>query len=153
MKLFLHVLLLLHVSLNHSISAPSLTDARAEFFIQVELNNIGFVQNWLNQGGNINVQSHDGKTALMRACQENHKDLAKYLIHEGADLNIQNKRGITAIGLLSWQTEMVELLLKAGALVTKKDVDDAFSGGDIEMEKYHALERAYSNSVIKEKEL
>ena len=92
MKLFLHVLLLLHVSLNHSISAPSLTDARAEFFIQVELNNIGFVQNWLNQGGNINVQSHDGKTALMRASQRGHQNIVLFLIKNKARINIRERK-------------------------------------------------------------
>jgi len=73
----------------------------------------------VKDGININYQPYntDG-SALMRAVAGNqHPEIAKFLIKAGADLNLQDEVGDTALMYASnaGSTEMVKLLLKRGA--------------------------------------
>ena len=73
----------------------------------------------VKNGININYQPYntDG-SALMRAVAGNqHPEIAKFLIKAGADLNLQDEVGDTALMYASnaGNTEMVKLLLKEGA--------------------------------------
>ena len=103
--------------------------------MQVELNNINYVRDWVRKGGDINVQSANGKTALMRACAEEHKDMVKFMISElNADLNVRNKHNLSVIGMLTYQVEIISILLKEESLIlTQQDVDNAFNGGEHEI--------------------
>jgi hypothetical protein len=114
---------------------PSISDQRAELFVQVELNNIDYVRSWVKKGGDINVQSANGKTALMRACAEEHTDMVKVMISElNADLNVRNKHNLSVIGMLTYQVEIISILLKEESLIlTQQDVDNAFNGGEHEI--------------------
>ena len=73
----------------------------------------------VKNGININYQPYntDG-SALMRAVAGNqHPEIAKFVIKAGADLNLQDEVGDTALMYASnaGSTEMVKILLKAGA--------------------------------------
>ena len=126
------LLLLLFFTSCKSAHVASTTDGRAEMFINVEQNQIEKVKRWIEQGGNVNVQSANGKTALMRACQHAHVDMVHYLIAAGADVNLQNNRGLSAIGMLSYQTEIISILLdNEGTIVWRENVDNAFADGYI----------------------
>ena len=134
------LLCLLHIVDSHTAST---SDGRSEFFINVELNNIESVQNYIKNGGQINVQSADGKTALMRAAQENHGDMLKYLLSAGADINIKNKRGVSVIGILSWQKDMIAILLddshcsqkgcSAKPIITQENIDTYYDEERLEI--------------------
>ena len=108
---------------------PSTTDGRAEFFVNVELNQIQKAKEWIDQGGDVNVQSSNGRTALMRACQEQHTDMIQFLIASGADVNIQDSEGVTSIGLLSYQQDSMEILLRKQCIVTLRDIEEAYADG------------------------
>ena len=108
----------------------SVTDGRAEFFVNVELNQIKNAKAWLDEGGDINIQSANGKTALMRASQEQHYDMMRFLIARGAEVNIQNARGVSAIGLLSYQIESMKILIHENhAIVKQEHIDEAYADG------------------------
>jgi ankyrin repeat protein len=98
--LYILTALIFGVLVQHACAIPSTSDGRAEFFIDAMNNNIENVQKWLEAGGDVNVASADGKTALMRASQENHPDMVSFLIASHANVNQMNAKGITAIGLL-----------------------------------------------------
>ena len=46
---------------------------------------------------NINIQDEEGSTALMYACEEGMEEYIKLLVDAGADLNLQDKYGETAL--------------------------------------------------------
>jgi len=48
---------------------------------------------------NLNIQNKDGYTALMYASEKNNEEIIKILIFKGADVNIKNNKGKTAIKL------------------------------------------------------
>ena len=62
----------------------------------------------------VNVKDNDGWTALMRASWRGYLEIVQYLVEIGADINIKNKDGKTA---LDWADieEIKEILRKAGA--------------------------------------
>ena len=51
--------------------------------------NIEAVKHWLTEGANVNVKDTDyrGETPLQYATQQGHKEVAKFLIFNGADVN------------------------------------------------------------------
>ena len=73
----------------------------------------------VKNGININYQPYNtDESALMRAVAGNqHPEIAKFLIKAGADLNLQDEVGDTALMYASnaGSTDMVKLLLKGGA--------------------------------------
>ncbi len=75
------------------------------------------VQNLLNSGMDINMQTESGQTALMFAANLGHFDMVKLLLELRADVHIKDKNGHTALMLaaLSNEVEIVQLLKSAGA--------------------------------------
>jgi ankyrin repeat protein len=71
----------------------------------------------LNQRVDVNVQSHDGATALLWAVHWNDLDAADLLIRAGANANIANDFRVTPLSLActNRNAALVERLLKAGA--------------------------------------
>ena len=57
---------------------------------------IEYVQEFLNEGLDINVRGSRRRTPLHMACQQGHKALAKFLIQSGADVNLTDAQGKTA---------------------------------------------------------
>ena len=68
--------------------------------------------------------SPDGMTALMHAAGQGHVDVVRLLIKRGADVNMVNRRGVTALGValtgkyrseLKKNHRVIKLLIEAGA--------------------------------------
>ena len=77
----------------------------------------------------------------MRAVEIEEFEVAKFLVESGVSLNKKNKRGMTALGVISTngpkEHELIKMMLEKGALVsanTAFDVIEAceYSGGSAE---------------------
>ncbi|MDR3224699.1 MAG: ankyrin repeat domain-containing protein, partial [Clostridiales Family XIII bacterium] len=88
------------------------------FLIQAEHYAPLFTEYLLDQGANPNV-AYGEKTMLMCA---NSLDFSKMLIHYGANVNLEDEDGLTALdyAVRNGFEESVELLLQNGATVTEK---------------------------------
>ncbi len=68
--------------------------------IQTSLSNgLAAVQEYINNGGNINAQDNNGNTLLMFASINKSPEILKYLVEQGADVNLSNHNGTTALML------------------------------------------------------
>jgi len=68
-------------------------------------------------GVDVNVQSRDGRTALIEAVENGHHDVILLLLEAGADVNIQDSTGRTALHWIvrNGHHDIISLLLEAGA--------------------------------------
>ena len=78
---------------------------------------------FLVAGADINAVSNFGSTSLMWSARKGHKDILTDLIVLDADLNVQAKDGDCALHSATRhkQAECVELLIKAGCVLTLKN--------------------------------
>jgi ankyrin repeat protein len=83
------------------------------------------------------VRVRDGVTALMLAASNGHIDVVKALIQEGANINLQDNGGRTALDLALKKnhTAIVDFLLKRVAAADKESLIKAATSGDIERVK------------------
>ena len=99
---------------------------------QANKNDIDDIARLLDLGADINAIheqdcAHDeqncGHTALMLAILSNNREIAKFLITRGADVNTKNFDKQTALMMATAQEdkELVELLIQAGAEVNDQD--------------------------------
>ncbi|KAL1504215.1 hypothetical protein AB1Y20_010624 [Prymnesium parvum] len=80
----------------------------------------GAVQAWVKEGGAVNARwSEHRVNLLMVAAGKGNTALVEWLLHHGADVNLQQKRGTTALMMASVNAhvDVVCLLLDAGAQV------------------------------------
>src|ERR1700722_1099191 len=76
-----------------------------------------------DQRGHIDKQGPGGSTPLMYAALYGDLDSARQLLQDGADPNIQNEAGATALMWATDSLEMVSLLVEHGANVNAKSTD------------------------------
>lgn len=75
----------------------------------------------------IDVKTEEGWTGLIIACFNNRKEVVKFLVREGADVNAVNKKGTTVFMyaktpiLETHDTEILEFLLKNNADINSCD--------------------------------
>ena len=107
------------------------------------------VQSYLKQGADINSRTPPygnvppGLTALMGAAAENHIEIVKFLISQGADVNLADEGGGTALIYAVWKgyKDIVAILLENDADVYAKTKDGrtplsiAKKSGHTEIEK------------------
>ena len=88
-----------------------------DFFWAIEKGNPTQAAEWLKKGANIDAPNAEGYTPLMVAAQTTNLQIAQFLVEAGANPNIRNRYGETAIMLASYhgQTDMVRLLHLKGA--------------------------------------
>ena len=100
-----------------------------KLFESIENNDLRQVKEYLAQGIDVNFKDNirDGYTPLMSSSYHGRLNIAKYLIEQGADVNIKCKgdtKGLTALMetcKLSCNTKTAELLIEKGADVNAKD--------------------------------
>ena len=72
----------------------------------------------LKQGANVNILSHSLQSPLWEACNADQTEMAIFLISKGADLNIRNIGGYTALGRVSTTNSLlIDALQNAGAKI------------------------------------
>lgn len=78
----------------------------------------------LKNGAHVNKTNKNGQTPLMYTIFDNHVETAQVLIEHGANLEARTRDGATTVlhqAARIGTKEMVELLLKSGAKVNKRD--------------------------------
>lgn len=87
-----------------------------------EMGNLKAMSELLKKGANINYKNSANVTPLIQAVRNKRLDMARYLIEQGADINIRTTMGLdvgnlTALGYAKkeGQQDMVDLLEKHGA--------------------------------------
>ncbi|ASY30695.1 ankyrin repeat domain-containing protein [Taylorella equigenitalis] len=80
------------------------------------------IDEFVNKFGTDSVD-RDGRTILSTAVVENNKNLVKYLISKGFDVNASDSDGLTALHLAAIHNryKMIEILLENGAKVNSLD--------------------------------
>ena len=105
-----------------------------ELLLAAEKGDLSEVKRLIESGANVNTKTFKirppgvkgrstyGRTALLIASREKHKDIVEYLIKNGADVNAKSDRGDTALMFASLvgEKEIVELLINNGADVNAK---------------------------------
>jgi ankyrin repeat protein len=71
----------------------------------------------LDHGGDVNAKAGSGITPLMKASYEGNDDLVMLYLEKGAEINMRNIRGLTALTLAkkSRRYKVVEILIRHGA--------------------------------------
>jgi len=84
------------------------------------------VDSLIQQGADVNLQGHNGWTALALAAQFGHERVVELLLRRGAEVNLQDSQGGTALMFAmcsakgSISSSIVKRLLNAGADVTAR---------------------------------
>ena len=86
------------------------------------------------------MQVRRERTPLIEAVYERHKDVVKLLLDNGADVNILDDIGSTAI-FHSYDVDITKMLIEHGADINAKD---KFGRTAL----YYARELGYSNDII-----
>lgn len=94
-----------------------------------EIDWVGFL---LNKGASPDIGDQQGNTPLMLAARIGFDTAADYMIRMGANVNLTNRRGESAliIAVQQRQPDVVSLLLKAGADPDKPDHTAGYSARD-----------------------
>lgn len=99
-----------------------------ELFFNAMLNgSIIHVQNFINQGADVNMRmGSDRDTPLMIAVARQDKELLMLLISSGAEVNIKNDLGNTALYYASRYglADIVNILIFSGAKVNSKNIEN-----------------------------
>ena len=88
------------------------------------LNRIELVKFFLSEVGvKIDITDAFGNTALMKASEKGHVEIAEYLINNGSDVNFQNKEGITPLMVAAEKNNfyVFKMLLDKNADASKSD--------------------------------
>ena len=113
--------------------------------VSIEQGDVGSLSAWHQGGGSIDVRDAKGRTPLMLGCALGHLPIIEACLEMGADLQLQQYQGTTALmfaslaGKVSWhpscpsyaqwisrtlpptQVDVARRLLLAGALISTRD--------------------------------
>ena len=107
-----------HTSLTDKQTLTSLVAA-------AELDPIRCIEKLLKAGADVNAVDGNGYSALIRATENNFKDIVSILLQAGADVNLVNNYGDTALiqATENDYDECLKLLIDGGADVNVTDSD------------------------------
>ena len=118
------ILLLLYHGLIEKTAVRAWGEARAgsPLLLYAEEGDVGRVQSLIGEGADVNFRGRAGYTPLYLAVLNGHKDIAEFLILQGADPNIVSRGerpGIAPLHLAAFAgyTDIIELLVLHGAAV------------------------------------
>ena len=94
----------------------------------------------LDEGADLNIQDHDGFTALIVASSQGHLEIARLLLDRGATTDIQDNNGRTALVRATGkgQIELERLLIKRGADDVNVKEKDGWAALISPNEEHHA---------------
>ena len=86
-------------------------------------NNLELIKEYKKYGGNLNVQDEKGYSPLIYAAYYGHDDLVTYLIHEGANPCLEDKRGNTALmgAIFKGNLKSAYVLMKSKCSINHKN--------------------------------
>ncbi len=94
---------------------------RSPLLLAIQRNKLALIDELiaLNANANFNLANKEGTTVLMEAVLNDNVDIAHLLIKNGADLNLKNGRGNTALGIAKREgsQQMLTLLETSGASI------------------------------------
>jgi len=80
----------------------------------INWDNPDYVKRWIDEGGDVNIIDDQGWTLLTLAANNQSSLMIKYLLKNGADVNLQNNNGNTASILVNTYYD-IEILIDNGA--------------------------------------
>jgi ankyrin repeat protein len=80
---------------------------------------LGWFKELVALGADINAQDRTGRTALLLAYGNQHYEIIDYLLDEGADIHLREKRGTSLIHHVAWMLSSKTLGEKAKYYVVK----------------------------------
>lgn len=88
---------------------------------------------------NLDQKDKEGRTLLIHCCTYHYPLSFKYLIQKGADVNIQDKKGFSALHVAAMKGEyhFVKTLLENGA---RTELEDIFGNNPLFRVKYNQIE-------------
>jgi ankyrin repeat protein len=98
-------------------------DLNEEFYSAIRGNDLARLRTLVDQKANVNTKDSRGETPLMYAAAVGSVEAMKFLLEQGADANVQNQFGSTALIWSATDLAKVQLLLDHGAnpnLASKK---------------------------------
>ncbi|MFH0780423.1 MAG: ankyrin repeat domain-containing protein [Pseudomonadota bacterium] len=98
--------------------------ARGDSFIEsADKGNINFVNQYINNGNDVNVKTDQDYTALMASSRSGNIEIVKLLVSKGANVNAETKSGWTSLMHASYNGnfEISKLLISKGANVNAKN--------------------------------
>ncbi|WP_353287768.1 ankyrin repeat domain-containing protein [Wolbachia endosymbiont (group B) of Gerris lacustris] len=114
-----------HISVIGYLSKKQLELCK-ELLVVVQSGDLSKVQDLVNQGASLDIQSEDGLTLLHFAFINNRLDIAGYLIKEGVDINVRDNDGATCLHYVSrfGRLNAVKYLISKGADIDAEDSND-----------------------------
>lgn len=128
--------------------APSVDHARLTVFHHAQNGSVEGVKYHLSNRCSVDIQDMYGWTPLMCATFEGHYSVADYLIKQGANLDLKNKQGLTAldIALSKNNVQLIDLLNNR----VKEESHDIEDYEIQEVEKYCDLcNSSFTESTVK----
>ena len=127
------------------------------FHDAVKKNDIEKIESYIQSGGDIDIQTKNGFTALMYASERGYLETVKFLVSHGANVNIKNKYGETALicACIHGNLEIVKLLISNGANINLQNYsgETAVMYGNFEIKRYltaFMIQRFYKSNKIRQ---
>ena len=111
----------------------------------VELGLTDTVYAYLQQGGDVDSnRSSDGDTMLILASKMGHYEVVKLLLNHGANTNLVNKLGMSALAVASsnGHGDVVNLLIESGANVNQRSAKRGANKGNYTLYQVFSWEPA-----------
>lgn len=103
------------------ISSMAIVAEEKSMFNAIKKNKIEKVKKLYKKGYNLESKNESGNTALLEAIRYKRKEIAIFLIENGADVKVKTKGGATPLHwAVSLDIDIVKMLLKKGADINAK---------------------------------